>query len=152
MRGIANASRKGLSPLLAIIIGLVVTVVAGILLAQLYFNYATSVSARPAANIEYVDLVVSDNTGILAMNIKNMGNVPIDVTAVNVWLDVDNNPTTDECQGEDVNGNGDPGGTISVTCTVNNVNAGTAYSGHVDITFGDNSAQSYAFAVRARRA
>jgi len=49
--------KKGLSPLLAIIIGLIVTIVAGILLAQLYFSYAATISARPAANVEYVDLI-----------------------------------------------------------------------------------------------
>jgi len=73
-----RASRRGLSPLLAIIIGLVVTVVAGILLAQLYFSYAATISARPAANVEYVDLVTTDGTkSYLVINIKNIGNVPI---------------------------------------------------------------------------
>ena len=150
MRG-ASASRRGLSPLLAIIIGLVVTVVAGILLAQLYFGYAASISARPAANIEYVDLVVgSDNTGILVMNIKNMGNVQIDIDTVDVQLDV-NGDGTDDCD-QTVQGNGNPGGTISATCTLSGVAAGTAYSGFVVINFGDGSSQSYAFTVRARAA
>jgi len=76
---VRRVSRRGLSPLLAIIIGLVVTVVAGILLAQLYFSYAATISTRPAANIEYVDLVQAGATqAILALNIKNMGNQPID--------------------------------------------------------------------------
>ena len=151
MRG-ASASRRGLSPLLAIIIGLVVTVVAGILLAQLYFGYAASISARPAANIEYVDLVVgSGGTGILAMNIKNMGNVQIDTRAVNVQLDVGGDGN-DDCTSENIGGNGNTGGTISATCTLSGVEAGNAYSGFVVIPFTGGSSQSYAFTVRARAA
>jgi flagellin-like protein len=67
-----KASRKGLSPLLAIIIGLVVTIVAGMLLAQLYFSYAATLSSRPAANVEYVDLVVptGSTSGTLVISIK----------------------------------------------------------------------------------
>jgi hypothetical protein len=106
-----RASRKGLSPLLAIIIGLVVTVVAGILLAQLYFSYAATISARPAANVEYVDLVTDGTNSYLVINIKNIGNVPI--TAVKV-SDVDCGIT-----------NVAPGGTAS--CTLDNTIVPTYY-------------------------
>jgi len=110
------------------------------------------ISARPAANIEYVDLVVgSGGTGVLAMNIKNMGNVKIDTTAVDVQLDV-NNDDNDDCTGENIGGNGNPGGTISATCTLSGVAAGNAYSGFVVAGFTDGSSQSYAFTVRARAA
>ena len=144
-------SRKGLSPLLAIIIGLIVTIVAGILLAQLYFSYAATISARPAANIEYVDLVTdSSGNGVLAINIKNAGNVPIDASAIDVYLDV--NGGGDDCTNEDINGSGNPGGTISVTCNLSGLTIGTAYSGKVTVGFTDGSYQVYAFTARARSA
>jgi len=57
--------------------GLVVVIVAGIIIYQLYFSYAAIISHRPAALIEYVDIVDSGSSAILAMNIKNSGNVPI---------------------------------------------------------------------------
>jgi len=129
----------------------VVTVVAGILLAQLYFGYAASISARPAMNIEYVDIGVGGRLRVLSMNIKNMGNVPIDINNVDVQLDV-NGDGTDDCTGENIGGNGNPGGTISATCTLSGVAAGTAYSGFVVVGFTDGSSQSYAFTVRARAA
>ena len=150
MKAMKN-SREGLSPLLAIIIGLIVTIVAGILLAQLYFSYAATISARPAANIEYVDLVTdSAGNGILAVNIKNTGNVPINTTAIDVYLDVDGRGG-DDCD-DSPSGSGDPGGTISVTCDLSGLTIGNAYSGTVTVGFTDGSNQVYAFTVRARSA
>ncbi|MEM1738493.1 MAG: hypothetical protein QW195_01575 [Nitrososphaerota archaeon] len=69
--------RRGLSPLLAILIGILVVIVAGILISQLYFGYSASLSHRPAALIEYVDLVRGGSGATLVINIKNAGNVPI---------------------------------------------------------------------------
>ena len=138
-----RASRKGLSPLLAIIIGLVVTVVAGILLAQLYFSYAATISARPAANVEYIDLVTDGTNSYLVINIKNIGNVPIDAVKVS---NVDCGIT-----------NVAPGGTAS--CTLDNTEidtlpttAGEVWSGFVNIKFSDDSTLSYAISARARSA
>ena len=138
-----KSSRKGLSPLLAIIIGLIVTIVAGILLAQLYFSYAATISARPAANIEYVDLVVdSGGNGHLVINIKNTGNVPIDNTTI----------TSDLCSSLTVSGSGTPGSTLSATCTISGVSTGDVLSGTITVGFTDGSVQSYAISVRARSA
>ena len=145
MKRMEGSSRKGLSPLLAIIIGLVVTVVAGILLAQLYFSYAATISKRPAANIEYIDLVTSDGSGVLVVNVKNMGDVAI--TGITV-ANSDGNPVN-EC---DSPSNIPPGGTGSVSCTGIPANPGDVWSGYVNITFADNSSQSYAISVRARSA
>ena len=136
-----KASRKGLSPLLAIIIGLVVTIVAGILLAQLYFSYAATLSARPAVNLEYVDAVDNDNNDILAINLKNVGNVPIDVTNVQI--------SDLTCNSQ---GSGNPGGTISVTCSGNFGNPGDTVAGIITVPFADGSSQAIAFSARIRRA
>ena len=145
MRDVRN-SRKGLSPLLAIIIGLIVTIVAGILLAQLYFSYAATISARPAANIEYVDLV-ADGTDILVINIKNTGNVPIDsITAPNIG-------GGSNCTGGSVDISILPGGTGSLICTGGDfASPGDVVGGTIGVTFTDGSQQVYAFSIRARSA
>ncbi|MEM4497522.1 MAG: hypothetical protein QW692_01710 [Nitrososphaerota archaeon] len=145
-----KASRKGLSPLLAIIIGLVVTIVAGILLAQLYFSYASTMSIRPAANIEYVDVVTDGTTSILAISIKNMGNVPI----------IGGGVTVDNTQLGDCNiGNIPVGGVGGCSAQLPQARQpGTTVVGSVMINFdvdGDgraDSSQVYAFSVRARSA
>jgi hypothetical protein len=132
---VRKSSRKGLSPLLAIIIGLVVTVVAGILLAQLYFSYAATISARPAANIEYVDLIRTSGGAILVLNIKNMGNQPI--TKVKV-ASCENSTITVP-----------PGGVFGTSCLISGF-TGNVWNGTVSVTFADGSAQAYAISVRAR--
>jgi len=139
-----RASRKGLSPLLAIIIGLVVTVVAGILLAQLYFSYAATISARPAANIEYVDLVVpvGAERGILAINIKNMGGVGISSVSVQ----------GDGISSCSITGSIPPGGVSGISCPISGVNTGDAWNGTVTITFQDAGTQVYVISARARSA
>jgi len=138
-----KSSKRGLSPLLAIIIGLIVTIVAGILLAQLYFSYAATISTRPSASVEYVDLV-ADSTDVLIINVKNTGNVPIDLTNTRSSND-------DWCKGIDVRGSGDPGGVLSITCSGDlGVSPGDMYTGFLAINFTDGSSQVYAFAIRAR--
>ena len=145
MKRMERSSRKGLSPLLAIIIGLVVTIVAGILLAQLYFSYAATISARPAANIEYVDAVeVSNGDDILAINIKNTGNVPI------ASITVESDAISGACSATGISL--EPGATYGLKCAIsdNEASPGTTVSGYVIVQFSDNSAQSYAFSVRMR--
>jgi len=138
---VRRVSRRGLSPLLAIIIGLVVTVVAGILLAQLYFSYAATISTRPAANIEYVDLVQAGATqAILALNIKNMGNQPIDKIII---ADVTTTYTTVTT----IPSGGTGGITYTITWTSTKA---AAWNGTVQVSFADGSTQVYAISARAR--
>jgi len=135
-------SRKGLSPLLAIIIGLIVTIVAGILLAQLYFSYAATISARPAANVEYVDAVSDGSTAILVVNLKNTGNVPI----ANIGIElVDQNSNCTESTATV-----DPGETVGLVCSDLSYSAGQVINGKVLVGFKDGSAQVYAISVRVR--
>ena len=140
-----RASRKGLSPLLAIIIGLVVTVVAGILLAQLYFSYAATLSQRPAANIEYVDLVVQtgSTTGTLVISIKNTGNIYIESGTVKK-----DGTSLTGCSIPKIY----PGGVNSTVCSVTNVIPGQGYTFTVSLKFADESNQTLAVVVRARTA
>ena len=140
----AACSRKGLSPLLAIIIGLVVTIVAGILLAQLYFSYAATLSARPAANVEYVDAVAgAGGTGTLTINIKNIGNVPINGGTI------EGDRISSPC---DIPSGIPPGGVRGVSCQLTGVSAGQLVNATVTINFGDGSSQVYLVSVRVRGA
>ena len=149
MKRMDGSSRKGLSPLLAIIIGLIVTIVAGILLAQLYFSYAATISARPAANIEYVDLIENGDNDILVINVKNTGNVPIDIDDVTINGAGGAACSTSPGNNTDIQ----PGETFSITCTGGFVpGSGEVWSGSITFTFTDGSRQSYAISVRARSA
>jgi len=150
MKRMDISSRKGLSPLLAIIIGLVITVVAGILLAQLYFSYAGTISTRPAANVEYIDLVTDGSTSVLAVSIKNMGNAKI--TDFTVY----DSGGTAVCSYTSEIPPGGVGGCSGTLATA--VSPGTVWTGYVTINFdidGDgtvDSVQDYALSVRARSA
>ena len=148
MKAMKN-SRKGLSPLLAIIIGLIVTIVAGILLAQLYFSYAATISARPAANIEYVDLIEAGDSDILTLNVKNTGNVPINGTYI---TDSGISGATCTVSGAINQTAGvQPGATFSITCTGSFTDgAGKSWSGTLRVTFTDGSSQVYGIAVKSR--
>jgi len=143
MKRMNGSSRKGLSPLLAIIIGLVVTVVAGILLAQLYFSYAATISARPAANIEYVDLIENGDNDILVISIKNTGSVPItQVRFGDASGLIDSYDVTIE-----------PGRVKSITYSGALTNsAGEVWNGNVTVVFSEGSVQVYAISVRSRTA
>jgi len=140
-----RASRRGLSPLLAIIIGLVVTIVAGILLAQLYFSYAATLSWRPAANVEYVDLVMTGtSTGTLALSIKNTGNIPM------TGITITGSPSPSSCGPTTFNV--PPGRAVGVSCSISSATAFRAWNGTLTVTFSDGSTQIYAITARARYA
>jgi len=139
-----KSSRKGLSPLLAIIIGLIVTIVAGILLAQLYFSSAATISARPAANIEYVDAVSDGSTANLVVNLKNTGNVPIANIGIRLVEEAENCTESTATV--------DPGETVGLVCSGLPYSAGQVINGEVQVGFKDGSAQVYAISVRVRAA
>ena len=70
---------KGLSKLLSIFIGLAVVIVAGTALTNSFYQYVYPISVRPAVMMEYVDLVEAGDNDILILNLKDTGNVPVDV-------------------------------------------------------------------------
>jgi len=143
---------RGLSPLLAIIIGLIIVIVAGILLSQLYFSYAATISTRQSCNIEYVDLIAEqDGSGTLVINVKNVGNVRI----TKLWLigsgirTCHRYPYTTAYGG---NTNIPPGSTGSIVCYLwpGTVSKGLSYSAVLEITFEDNSVQKLNVIAKAR--
>ena len=123
---------KGLSKLLSMLIGLVVVIVAGIAITNSFYQYVYPISIRPAVMIEYVDLIEAGNNDMLILNLKNIGNVPIDVqhVVVNGVGDVD-------CR---VAGSGSPRTTFSIVCSGNILSGYNGLiSGVVKIKFIDGS-------------
>lgn len=146
---------NALSPLLAIIIGLIITIVAGLILAQLYFSYSSIISLRPAASVEYADLLEGGNRDILAINLRNIGNVPI----IDVRVSADTGaPLTCSIAyaGRTTLGGGNPvqpGSIVSITCIGALVNrAGDVMTAILSIRFSDGSQQNLIVQLRARSA
>jgi flagellin-like protein len=72
----------GLSPLVAVILLIAITVAAAVVVAGVFFNLAGIAGRRPTAVIDSVKLVVSPTTGAGAFSLvlKNTGDVPMNVT------------------------------------------------------------------------
>jgi len=72
----------GLSPLVAVILLIAITVAAAVVISGVFFNLAGIAGRRPTANIDSVKLVVSPTTGAGAFSLvlKNTGDVPMNVT------------------------------------------------------------------------
>jgi hypothetical protein len=129
---------KGLSKLLSILIGLAVVIVAGIALTNSFYQYVYPVSIRPAMMIEYVDLVEAGDNDILILNLKNTGNVPVDVQRV-----VIEGVGDADCR---VAGSGSPGSTFSIICSGDIVGGyGSSVSGILRIEFMDGSSMALVF-------
>jgi len=129
---------KGLSKLLSILIGLAVVIVAGIALTNSFYQYVYPVSIRPAVMIEYIDLVEAGDNDILILDLKNTGNVPVDVQRVVIEGIEDA-----DCR---VAGSGSPGSTFSVICSGDIVSGyGSSVSGILRIEFTDESSMALVF-------
>jgi flagellin-like protein len=72
----------GLSPLVAVILLIAITVAAAVVVSGVFFNLAGIAGRRPTAMIDSVKLVVSPTTGAGAFSLvlKNTGDVPMNVT------------------------------------------------------------------------
>jgi len=129
---------KGLSKLLSMLIGLVVVIVAGIAITNSFYQYVYPISIRPAVMIEYVNLIEAGNNDMLILNLKNIGNVPVDVQHVVVdgVGDVD-------CR---IAGSGSPGTTFSIVCSGNILSGyDGSISGIARIGFIDGSSMALIF-------
>ncbi|MEM0443559.1 MAG: archaellin/type IV pilin N-terminal domain-containing protein [Candidatus Caldarchaeum sp.] len=71
-------SSAGLSPLVAVILLIAITVAAAVVVAGVFFNLSSIAGRRPTAIIDQVKLVVNTaGDGTWAFVIKNIGDVPI---------------------------------------------------------------------------
>jgi len=82
-----NLRRKAVSPLLATIILIAITVAAGLVIYNLFFSTAGTISSQLNIQIISIDLVRTSSTGLFSASIKNSGNKPISSITVTVYLD-----------------------------------------------------------------
>jgi flagellin-like protein len=79
--------RKAVSPLLATIILIAITVAAGLVIYNLFFSTAGTISSQLNIQIISVDIVKTSTTTLVSATIKNTGNKPITSCTVTVYGD-----------------------------------------------------------------
>jgi uncharacterized repeat protein (TIGR01451 family)/flagellin-like protein len=139
----------GLSPLVAVILLIAITVAAAVVVSGVFFNLAGIAGRRPTAVIDQVRLLAATGVGgggTLVVVLKNTGDVPItgnpSITYTlpsGISCTTPSNPFTPTW-----GGNRNPGGTIAVSqsfsgaaCTLLGRNMTLA----ITVTFADNSQQ-----------
>jgi len=82
-------SRKAVSPLLATIILIAITVAAGLVIYNLFFSTAGTISSTLQVDIISCDLVktATPSRVLLSITVKNTGNKPITTCKVSIWDD-----------------------------------------------------------------
>jgi len=127
----------GLSPLVAVILLIAITVAAAVVVAGVFFNLSSIAGRRPAAVIDQVQLVATPaGAGTWAIVIKNTGDVPI--TAISAAFPGGCAPASITFSTLPVNPGGTAAGTANVAsgCTL-----GNTYRVVITVTFQDNSRQ-----------
>jgi len=79
--------RKAVSPLLATMILIAITVAAGLVIYNLFFSTAGTISSQLNIQIVSMDLVKTSSTRLFSITIKNSGNKPISSITVTVYLE-----------------------------------------------------------------
>jgi len=126
---------KAVSPLLATIILIAITVAAGLMIYSLFFNTAGTMSSQLNIQIVSIDLVRTSSTGLFSATIKNSGNKPISGITVTVFLDSGNASLSDSSitlQPGQVWSN-------STTFVAASATVGRSYPVKISITASDNS-------------
>jgi flagellin-like protein len=130
----------GLSPLVAVILLIAITVAAAVVVSGVFFNLAGIAGRRPTAIIDQVRLVATpDGLGTWVIVIKNTGDVPI--TEVDVVFPASScNPSMPDFDPLPLN----PGGTASSTASTDpgECSLGTTYPVVITVTFQDGSTQT----------
>jgi len=82
-----NLRRKAVSPLLATIILIAITVAAGLVIYNVFFSTAGTIGAQLNIQIVSVDIVKTSATTLVSATVKNTGNKPISSCTVTVYGD-----------------------------------------------------------------
>ena len=135
----------GLSPLVAVILLIAITVAAAVVVSGVFFNLASIAGRRPTAIIDQVKLIATPaGAGTWTVVVKNTGDVPITsivasypVATCNPGLTFTPLPLN-------------PGATASAQApTASGCSLGTTYRIILTITFQDGSTQTLATQVTA---
>ena len=138
----------GLSPLVAVILLIAITVAAAVVVSGVFFSLSGAAGNRPSVQIDNIKLVAtSAGVGTWAVSIKNTGN--LNVTAITVSASTTYFP--DGCQpsaalsftparpgpGQVATSTASTSGTGTGACAI-----GTYYRIRIDVTFADGSTQT----------
>jgi len=130
--------KAGLSPLVAVILLVAITVAAALVVSGVFFNLANIAGRRPSASLDYAKLVVLPNgDAVWAITIKNTGDIRItDVSAsfsgcAPTAGGFTFSPATVP-----------PGTTTAASGTATECNIGETYYVTLTVTFGDGSQQT----------
>ena len=137
--------RKAVSPLLATIILIAITVAAGLVIYNLFFSTAGTISQQLNVQIISVDVVKTSSTTLVSATIKNTGNKPISSCHVYVYVDGTTTPVDLNLGSIDV-GQSKSSSTTTLP-TGGSVTVGNAYPVKVDATAADGSTFSKSFTV-----
>ncbi|MEM4143983.1 MAG: archaellin/type IV pilin N-terminal domain-containing protein [Candidatus Bathyarchaeia archaeon] len=79
--------KRAVSPLLATIILIAITIAAGATIYMLYSNAATRAATQLAVQVQSLDLVATSSTNIFSATIKNTGDKPISSISITIYLE-----------------------------------------------------------------
>ena len=150
-------AKKGVSPLLATIILIAITVAAGLVIYNLFFSTAGTVSSATQVDMISCDLTKAGSKVLLSITVKNTGNKPLTSCTVTLWdgssPPAQKGPFNLQKGGADVlpSNQLEPGAFASVTKTEADVGTnfvlGNKYPIKVDATAADGSTFSKSFTV-----
>jgi len=132
--------KRGVSPLLATIILIAITVAAGLVIYNLFFGTAGTASSQLNIQVQSVDIVQTSSVTLISATIKNSGNKPITYCHVFVYVEGTTTPV-------DLNllpsGTMDPGQTKSASTTTlpsgASVTVGKSYPVTISVMASDGS-------------
>jgi len=143
-------SRRAISPLIATIILVSITIAGGLLIYNIFFSAAGTLMAKGQVEVEAMDLVKdTEGNAVFTITIKNTGNKP--VTALSVTLAGEAEASIDL---SGVGGNLQPGQSVS---HMNDALAGSYVSGNsynivIEASFSDGSTFISTISVKCRTA
>jgi flagellin-like protein len=79
--------RKGISPLLATIMLIAITLAGGLLVYNFFFSTAGVLGGSVNVQVVSVDVVKTSTTTLVSATVKNTGNKPITSCTIQVWGD-----------------------------------------------------------------
>ncbi len=79
--------RRAVSPLLATVMLMAITIAAGLVIYSLFFNAAGTASSQLSIHVISVDIIRTSSTILVSATIKNSGNKPITSCNVTVYGD-----------------------------------------------------------------
>jgi flagellin-like protein len=148
---------RAISPLIATIILIAITIVGGLLIYNLFFATSSTASSTSAISVQNIDLVVPGGSGNaqFSITVKNTGNKPIKNYTITIIGENGQNSTS-----RNLSTQIQPGQTFSVQYTpVNATNkalltfvVGKYYAVNIQVTFSDGTTFATSTSVQARAA